>query len=222
MADNLDSDSWTRTSAHFKDGYKNAGEAIRFVDTKTSVLTGLLMLTTAAPFTALKWSASLDAKYPSNLQNFQSSHPYAYAIILAGSVLGIIFGICGVIFGVEGLSPRSPKKHYHGVFGAIKRMSDILSRKHSKKKDKPPISVLFPFYKERDSILATKYFNRAAKGLSEKEILQEYEGQIAQVGRILCLKIECLQRAALCFKMQLWNYLATAVLAYLAITFYGL
>lgn len=222
MTEEDDSNSWNRTYAHFKDGYKNAHEAIRFVDTKTGVITGLLILTTAAPFTILKWSASLEDKYQASLQNFQSNHPFPYAIILVGCILGIICGICGVIFGVEGLSPRSPKKYYQGIFGVISRWNDIVHGRHKKKNDKPPITVLFPFYKEKDEAAATKHFHQAAKGLTEKEIIHEYGVQIAQVGRILCLKIECNQHSAICFKLQLWIYLITAVLTYLAITFYSL
>jgi hypothetical protein len=222
MEDNTENNSWERTCAHFKDGYKNAQDAIRFVDTKTGVITGLIMLTTAAPFGVLKWSASLDEKYHASLVYFEQNHNSVYELILGGCILGITVGICGVMFGVEGLAPRSPKKYYQGIIGTFVRWMDIIRRRHKKKNDRPPVSVLFPFYKEKDEIAAAKHFHRAAKGLSEDDIIQEYAQQVGQVGRILCLKIESNRHSVLCFKLQLWIYLITSVLAYLAVTFHSL
>jgi hypothetical protein len=222
MPEENSQNAWERTYSHFKEGYKNAQDAIRFVDTKSGVLTGLLMITTAVPFEVLKWSAGLEAGYPANLQIFQCNHHFTFLIILWGSIWGIALGVCGVAFSVEGLAPRSPKKHYQGVGGSIKRWADILGGKHKKKNDKPPITVLFPFHNEKAEAVAEKFFHAAASGMTEKQILREYAAQLKQVGRILCLKIECNQRAALCFRWQLWSYLVTAVLAFIAVTFFSL
>jgi hypothetical protein len=214
--------TWERTYNHFKDGYKNSQDAIRFVDTKTGVITGLTVVTTAIPFGVLKWAAGLDSKYPANLQTFQMDHEQVYRLILAGAILGIVSGVCGIAFGIEGIAPRSPKKYYQGIRGIMRRWYDKLRGLHKGKNDKPPTTVLFPFYKEKDEVSAKTYFHNAAKGMSEKAVIREYENQIGQIGRILCLKIECNQRSAFCFRLQLWVYLITAFMAFCAITFFGL
>src|SRR4051794_8119336 len=62
-----------QTLQHAKDGYKNSQEVIRFVDTKTAVITGLSTLIAGSLVAILKWSIESDAE--ANLQLLARGHP---------------------------------------------------------------------------------------------------------------------------------------------------
>lgn len=177
-----------RTHEHFKDGYKNAQETIRFLDTKTSILTGLLTLTVALPVYVFKWMAEMDTARVLSLHQLKVWHPILLAIGALGLIVGMIVGLWGVRHGIKSIRPRGPK---------------------SVSKD---TTVLFPHYAEAEGALVEKYFDKCAKGMQWSEIIEEYRDQQLEVGRILNRKIFHNERSAHWFWRQIEIYVATLFL----------
>src|SRR5689334_6538588 len=60
---------------HAKDGYKNSQEVIKFVDTKTAVITGLNTLIVGSLVSLLKWSIESEKGSHATLPELAFVHP---------------------------------------------------------------------------------------------------------------------------------------------------
>src|ERR1017187_10623174 len=64
-----------QTLLHAKDGYENSQEVIKFVDTKTAVITGLNTLIGGSLVALLKWSIESEEDSHATLPELASFHP---------------------------------------------------------------------------------------------------------------------------------------------------
>ncbi len=202
------------TFDHIKTGYRNAQDTIKFIDTKTGVMTGLLTAATGTPLFFFKWVICLEDKHPASYKSFSASHPISTNIVLFGLLTGMVLGVLGVLCAVDGLMARNPRKLYQGLLGWVRKMWDKVQGRYKKTHDKPPVTVLFPIFKPEEEEYALKYFRDASKRLTREEILAEYRVQVAQVGRILNRKIACNQRSVIFFSLQFLAYALTGLVAF--------
>ena len=213
---------WDTTLAHAKSGYSNAQEVIRFVDTKTGVMTGLVSITTAAPVAFFQWSAGIDEKLAANILNVFKDHRIAAEVLFYGFLIGMALGAGSILCSVHGLMARNTrrKESHQGLLGFAKRF--IAWIKGNKPGDVAQIhfAYLFPLYLARQEDQARTFFSRLDQGLTKKEIAQEHGQQLFQVGRILNTKISQNQKAVAFFKLQVICY-AVAILAAVLLFRYG-
>src|ERR1044071_91450 len=62
------------TLLHAKEGYRNTQDVIKFVDTKTAVVTGLSTLAAGALVTVVKWVIEADGESRANMTQIAESH----------------------------------------------------------------------------------------------------------------------------------------------------
>lgn len=164
---------------HAKEGYKNAQEIIRFVDTKVGVFTGFAVLGIGFVLQILKEFFSLPDSIRIQILSIFPEHQiwlYMILLILAGS---LFCGIYSLWHGIAALVARPPRPN-----------------------SKP--TILFPFYSESESDWedAKQCVSKIKSGLTEEQIAREYEIQILNVGSILCKKVDFSRKAATWFKWQ--------------------
>lgn len=166
--------NFARTLEHFKSGYANAQEVIRFIDTKTSFLTGATTLIIGFVLEAAKQYSQLP---PAVKHNF-AIHPYLiFALMNLGEFSLLAGGLC-VWCSVLSLIARPPAKKM---------------RRNS--------SMLFPFFEGK--ISEKQYCSKTTQDMTEEEILKEYEAQIWNVGLILRKKVMRHRWAGVMFLVQL-------------------
>lgn len=193
------------TLEHAGKGYANAQAVIKFVDTKTGVITGLATLTTAAPFALLQWSAGLERSLPASLTNFQSHHPICLTFICYGLLGGMALGVLSIVMAMHGLMARNPRRPYQGLLELIQKAWLWLRRK-PRSRPSSAITVVFPIYRRRDTENARRYFKKITAGMTAEEILHEHELQLFEVGRILNQKITWNRRAVSALELQIFVY----------------
>lgn len=203
------------TREHAKDGYANAQSVVKFIDTKTGVMTGLLTVVTAAPLAWLQWFWGLDPNKAAGLHTICNTHAASSEILFNGVIIGMVCGVVGIVCSVHGLMARDPKRRYQGFLGTIKRIWHLIRGKYEAKHDKPIMTVLFPLYAPDHKDAAIKRFDLVKKGFSQRQVLEEYHVQFEQIGRILHKKIRCNQLAVSCFECQVIIYAAAGLLAYI-------
>jgi hypothetical protein len=103
-------DIWEVNAAHARAAYANAQEIIRFVDTKTSVLTGIITVTTGVPLVIFKYALtrnSAEAAPVIDWYNHASQFPknlvFVAAITLA---IAFVFGLFSLLASTNGLMSR--------------------------------------------------------------------------------------------------------------------
>lgn len=167
-------EKFERTLEHLKAGYSNAQEIIRFVDTKTSFLTGAATLTTGFILEAARQYAEMSGNIK---QNF-AIHPYLSCVLISVGQYALFFGGLCIWCCVLSLIARPPVR-----------------------KSKRGSAVLFPFY--QGSQPEQDYITSASQGLTRKQILKEYEAQIWNVGLILQKKVVRHRWASIMLLLQL-------------------
>jgi hypothetical protein len=154
------------TLAHAKAGYQNAQEVIKFVDTKTAVVTGLSTLTAGLLLAVLKWSIEADGVSRPNLNQLTAGHScvaVSFYIFVVLSFLGALACLSAAVWSVIA---RARPRNLENAF-----------------------TILFPIYRRRDAVAACKAFEQKLKGMSRSEIINEYEDQLRIVGMILGQKL---------------------------------
>jgi hypothetical protein len=195
------------TLEHAGRGYANAQDVIKFVDTKTGVITGLATLTTAAPIALFRWSAGLEGSLPANLTNFQLHHPICFIFICYGFLGGMALGALSIVMAMHGLMARNPRRPYQGLLELIQKAWLWLRRK-PRSRPSSAIAVIFPIYRRHDTENARRYFKKVTVGMTMEEILHEHEFQLFEVGRILNQKITWNRRAVSALQLQIFAYFA--------------
>ncbi|OGV70665.1 MAG: hypothetical protein A2283_11620 [Lentisphaerae bacterium RIFOXYA12_FULL_48_11] len=175
------------TIEHAQRGYQNAQETIRFVDTKTGVLTGLCCLLLGAGLELIKTCLAIGVyKAPFN------GHAIDSWCIVAGIAL-LIFAISGIgciIASIHSLTARPPLAS-------------------------TGFTVLFPFFTPPARSTAEEYARKIVVGMKESEIAEEYQNQIISVGAILEEKCKWHRRAVLYFRAEVLSLFALGAAVFL-------
>lgn len=173
---------YAETVAHARAGYSNAQDIIKFIDTKSGVVTGLVTVSLGLPFLVIQWLAEQETDAFLNLEQIAKRSQWLAGISMALLILGIGAGLFALLKSLSGLLPRSPAA----------RMD---------------VTILFPmFHPTRNKRKALKSLTRLTAGLSQKEVLREYEIQLFRVGQILHEKTQLLHQTGKWFGWQVGLY----------------
>src|SRR5262249_8325550 len=134
-------DTVQQTLSHAKAGYQNAQDVIKFVDTKTAVITGLSTVTAGFLFATLKWSIESDGVSRPRL--YQVTVPHACAalffyLLVVLSLLSLLVCLAAAVWSVIA---RARPRNLENAF-----------------------TILFPIYRRRDTTEACRTFERKLKG----------------------------------------------------------
>jgi hypothetical protein len=183
------------TLEHAKRGYATAQETIKFLDTKTNIVTGLSSLFSAFLLAWGKWSIESQTLSPINLiQVAKSSKAHAWflgALFLINLSATFLCMLCAIWTVIARSRPHNLNEKF---------------------------LVLFPQYTSSQEVEACREFERKLKGMSTRECLREYEDQLRIVGMILGKKLSAHRRASIALIVQF----ATIVLAAFALAFASL
>lgn len=203
---------WREVHSHLQDGFRNAQETIRAMDTKVSILTGLSVFALTAVGGLLGSAASCFGEHPEYFRTVLLAPSWLLvlaAVLGSAIVVSLVFGIVCILLCVEALRARN-------------RIEGIT---------KLPATVLFPHLPTRGKLsteqwmekhrLLKEYYDRiAGGGFSDEDIQKEFHDQILNLGIILGEKIVWFQRASKWFWCQV---IATgAVLVLLLLTMVGI
>jgi hypothetical protein len=153
-----------RAILHAKDGYKNAQEIIRFIDTKASFFAGSAIVLLGFTMQLLKQYFELPASLKAQLEAVADVHPICFCCltwIIASSMLSGVLSVWSSLFCLVG---RPPKRNLAYV-----------------------PTILFPFFKGNQN--EREVCKNRCTGMTEEELSKEYECQIWNVGVILFQKI---------------------------------
>lgn len=225
---------------HAKASYANAQEVIRFVDTKTGVMTGIVTITTGLPFALLNLLISSDTPAATNLLEWYSSCGFVVKTLITGAgVAGILFGVFSLLASTSGLKSRAPAtkqakesiirdmvrflclkianafveilRCFLRIKGKVANEGEI---SESKVKSPQPLTSLFPYHAPESAKEAKAIFDKlAAAEYTTFDVLAEYRTQLLGVGGILHTKIQRNRDAVHWFEWQLAAYFVATLLA---------
>lgn len=177
---NRDDPVLARTLDHVKVGYQNAQDVIRFVDTKTAVVTGLSTLLGGFLLVVLKWSVELDGISRPNLEQLTAASPTMAILFYSLVLISLGAAVTCLSAAVWSVIARARPKHLENRF-----------------------TILFPFYRVRDATAACRVFEQKLKGMTVSEIVNEYEDQLRIVGMILGKKLKHIRVSCIALVFQI-------------------
>ena len=187
--ENTDDPRTRETLDHAKDGYRNAQEVIKFIDTKTAVVTGLSTLLGGFLLLVLKWSVELNGNLTPNLGQLTSAHlclATCFYFLVLVSLLAAVLCLCAAVWSVIA---RARPTNLENAF-----------------------TVLFPFYRRRDAAEACRQFERKLGGMTKTEIIKEYEDQLRIVGMILGQKLKHIRISSIALVVQIISLTLSLIL----------
>lgn len=203
---------WDQFHSHLQDGYRNAQETIRAMDTKVSILTGLSVFALTAVGGVMGTVMNCIVEHPAYFRAAVAAPAYLLrtACLLAlSTVASLLLGMACIVSCV-------------GTLRARNRISDLTDL---------PATILFPHLPSRGRLTtaqwldthqpAKQYYDRIASRVFTTEDLQkEYHDQILNVAAILGEKVVHFQRATHWFRYQMIS--TGTVLALLLMTLIGI
>lgn len=186
---------WSDLYAHLQEGYRNAQETIRAIDTKVSILTGLSVFALTAVGGVLGSAGSCLGDHPEYFR-LMATAPLTLltlgAVLAIAAVVSLILGITCIILCLGALRARS-------------RLNGLSAL---------DATVLFPCLPARGRLSIAEWFNthRPAKDYYDRiitgdlrthDLQKEYHDQILNVAAILGEKMDCFGRASLWFRNQM-------------------
>lgn len=217
------------TLNHAKAGYANSQETIRFVDSKTGILTGIVLVTTGIPFALLQIIPFKDEtgsmSFATWIKARESVELISVYALFGLAVLAIFFGVMSLLASTSGLMSRHPRRGDQREKSMLKelvtflfnKVLNIFGRSLPHPKDPPPVTSLFPLYPpHRIHEARLNFANIAIGNYSRLDVLREYGLQLESVGALLDTKISHNRDAVRWFELQIVSYFLTALpLAYL-------
>ncbi len=180
------------TVEHARAGYANAQDVIKFIDTKSGVVTGLITVMLGLPFVVIQWLAEQGDDAMLSLRRISEQSPVWSCASLVVLVLGLFSGLIALWSALHGLLPRSPA-------------------------GRAAVTVLFPMFDpQKGKARARRSLARLPRGLSHKQILREYQHQLFRVGQILHEKTALLHKTGNFFKLQIALYVVSLFLLLMA------
>lgn len=170
---------------HLRTSHANVQDVIKFVDTKTGALTGLVTLVLAFPFFLVQYITG-DSFDANKWNNPFPSVPNLPAVSLTFLGMSLLGGISSIYCSMNSLIARPPASW-------LKPKATPMNN----------FCILFPFYTPNQTNEAHEYFSKIVSGITQKELLTEYQHQAVQLGRIVERKIRWHRWAARMFTVQL-------------------
>lgn len=168
-----------------KAGFENAQARIGAIDTKVGVAVGFLVVLLPAPLLVVGWLTGLEssvaAKVLRNCRECWLASTVAATCLLAG----MICAFAAIMRGFSSLTPRGPKGYGRsGIFQNEWRPN-----------------VLFPLHKPNMSEVFREHLRKIHSGVDSAFVIDEYDHQIQQLGRILDAKFVEMSK---CFQWMNW------------------
>lgn len=212
---------YTVNLEHAKAGYANAQEIVKFVDSKTGILTGIVTATTAIPFALLNLLISSDSDNQF-VQWFHNCGTVPKVIIMGSLGIAIWVGCLSLLNSTSGLMSRKPTNGHKDerllwelvkfVIVKTRRLFADKDRRESPRQSK--LTSLFPLFPQTREAEATENFRALESGQYSRElVLEEYGSQLKSMGIILNTKIERNQDAVRWFEIQVLFYAVCAIAA---------
>ncbi len=158
------SDNRERAIAHAKDGYKNAQDIIRFIDTKSTYFAGASVVLLGFTLQLIKQYFELPANFQEQLKNAADSHPFCILVIDALAALSLLAGALCIWSCVLSLVGRPPRQNMEHIS-----------------------TILFPFF--TGTAGEWEVCRKVSAGMTDLDVAKEYECQLWNVGMILQAKI---------------------------------
>lgn len=167
---------------HARSSFDNAQDVIKFIDTKTAIVTGLNSILTGIPFLLFEWLFNQSTYSPLSFDSLTKSSPELMFASAVCGFLGLTTGILSLVFAIQALTARGPTSKY--------------------------ISILFPVIPPKRRHSAARSIRRLRSGITKTEIIRDYEHQLQNLGTILSLKISWLRRSlnALCLQVVSYGF----------------
>ena len=215
------------THEHARIGYQNAQEAIRFVDAKTSIMTGLVIVTTGVPFLVLQWLLNKDNSASAALFTWLRQAKLLVPVeegILLFMIAGVTLGCLSLICLGSGAMARRPFEKTRKGKALTGPLLLVALRDLGLFRGDPKsfaLTCLFPIAPRQRIDEARKLFAELSKvGLTQKEVINEYATQLHSVGVILDRKMAFNRAAIWFFHLQLALYICGAVTAAIFLWFF--
>lgn len=225
----LEPERFTLNVEHARAAYANAQETVRFVDSKTGILTGVLTLTTGLPFALIQFVISSDSDRAGKLIDWYGNcGPVATLVTTLPLLLGMLFGTMSLLSSTNGLMARHPHRAGHRERGLPRELLGFLKQKITGFFGKPAeptgttvrLTSLFPLFPPHRSTEAQELFAKLGRGEYDRsEVLSEYGAQLESIGAILHTKIDRNREAVRWFELQIVSYLAAAAAAVVIMVF---
>ncbi|MFL6519705.1 MAG: hypothetical protein ACJ8NS_05750 [Chthoniobacterales bacterium] len=217
-------DSWEVNVAHARAAYANTQEIIRFIDTKTSVLTGIVTVTTGVPLVMFKYALTRNSaeaapviSWYNHAPQFSKDLVFAAAIPLA---VAFVFGLFSLLASTNGLMSRPTRNWRDKQEGLWVELGRILLRTLTlglfgkRKVTTASHTCLFPLFDNSGAAEAHRNFARlAGSQYTRSDVLAEYAAQLEAVGGIMNIKINRNRAAVFWFERQMFAYLLCVALA---------
>ena len=209
---------------HAKAAYDNAQDVIKFVDTKTGVMTGVLTITTGIPLAVFHFVVSHKSDEAATIFRWLYESGRISAILTcvsaAAMCFGFVFGVASLLAATSGLMARRPRRASHKEESLWREVGSALVRTFDRKRRRsgeeplPPVTCLFPLYPPHRKKEALENFNKLARGgYREADVLQEYAAQLESVGNLLETKISRNRQAVHFFECQIAAYMLSSLLS---------
>ena len=219
---NSEKEIYNSNLEHAKDAYANAQETVKFVDSKTGILTGIVTATTAIPFALLNLLISSDSNNQF-VQWFHNCGGFPRLIVMGSLGVAVWVGCLSLLNSTSGLMSRMPTNGHKDerLLRELLKFVSAKNRRFFRLKDKrePPrhsrLTSLFPLFPPAREDEATKNFRDLETGqYSRERVLEEYGSQLKSMGIILNTKIQRNQDAVRWFEIQVLFYAFCAVAAF--------
>jgi len=208
---------------HAKAGYTNAQEVIRFIDSKTGIMTGVLTVTTSIPiaiFHSILSGSSNEVAMIVAWTRQGGASQWLVWLCAFFMIVGFALGIVSLIAATSGLMARRPLKSVRDdsllkEIGRLILKTLTFGKKGEASGERPAeVTCLFPFFGPKQQTEASKRFHKlGTSSYSKADVLREYAMQLESVGSILETKISRNRKTIQCFEGQIVAYAISTLLA---------
>lgn len=175
----------TRSIELAKAGFENSQARIGAIDTKVGVAVGFLVVLLPAPLLVAGWLSGLESSVATVIFGSCSKCWFVSTATALFLLLGMVCAFRSILCGFSSLTPRGPKGY--GKSGTFQN------------EWRP--NVLFPLHKPEMSEVFCEHLRKLHSGVDSTFVVDEYDHQIQQLGRILDVKFAEMSK---CFRWLNW------------------
>lgn len=164
-----------------KAGFDNAQSRIALFDTKAGAALGLVVLLLPVPLVLVGWLSGLTEGMDARCRLVFVESPILASLVFVLLLIGWIAAAGAMFWGIRCLVPRGPRGH--------EKAGPFLNEWRP--------NVLYPMYFKtvgEQEAMALSRLKRLREGVSKHFVLEEYEHQLEQLGRILGEKFIAMKR----------------------------
>jgi len=182
-----------------KAGFENAQSRIALFDTKAGAALGLVVLLLPVPLVLIGWLSGLAGDIGTRCRLVCTESPVLAGMVVLLLLGGWIAAAVAMFWGIRCLIPRGAKGH--------DRAGPFLNEWRP--------NILFPMFFQKvgeQETMTLARLKRLREGVSKQFVIEEYEHQLEQLGRILGEKFIAMKRCFIGLKVVLLFYAAGFVL----------